>query len=187
MKISNHLFYKKAYLKHKNSAKGLHWHSQKTQEKRFEVIINFIFDELKNSTLIDAGCGYGHLIDYFKKIDIFPKDYLGVDCEKFMIDICRKNYSQFHFLQLDILNDSLIQADFYICSGALNLLNREELFKFINKCFLFSNKGFIFNHISNNFNKITKEEIIKYCKTLSDYNLINENYIKNDYTIYQKK
>ena len=42
----NHAFYKSVIKKYGISAKGVHWNSQFTQYKRFEVLTNFIKSEI---------------------------------------------------------------------------------------------------------------------------------------------
>ena len=186
MKI-NHTFYKKAHEKHNTSAKALHWNSKESQEKRFEVLINFIKDDLKNSSLIDAGCGYGHLLDYLKKSNTMPKDYLGIDCEEFMINIAKDNHKNFKFEIIDIVDDNLPLSDYYFCSGAMNILPQRDVLVFIEKCFHSSQKAFIFNFITNSIFDVSKKDIITLCKKLSNNVQIKENYIENDFSICLKK
>lgn len=185
--ISNHEFYKKAHEKHNTSAKALHWVSTYSQEKRFEVLISFIKEELSNSTLIDVGCGYGHLITYLNNKDIKPKAYVGIDCEDFMIEINKKKYPDYDFFVLDILEDELPKVDYYFCSGAMNILPKKYVFRFIKKCYEASNKGFVFNFITNSFFRTSKKEIIDYCKTFNPNIELKENYLKYDFSIFIKK
>lgn len=187
MKINNHLFYKHSYLKHKNSAKGLHWTSKQTQEKRFEILIDFIKKDLHTVSILDAGCGFGHLLEYLKMNRLNPKNYIGVDCEKFMIDICLQNFPRYRFFEKDILKENIPINDYCICSGALNLLDKEDIFVFIENMLKSAKKGILFNHITNNFNKVSKEDVINYCEKTNCKMIIEENYLENDYTIFLKK
>ena len=60
----NHIFYKSAISKHGISAQGVHWNSEYNQYKRFEVLTCFVKDEIKESTIVDAGCGFGEYYNY---------------------------------------------------------------------------------------------------------------------------
>lgn len=91
-KVDNKKFYKKAYEKYGISAKGVHWSSKSRQYIRFEVLTSFIKDQLKDSSLIDVGCGYGEYLNYLKNENKAFKSYLGIDCEGFMINICQKDF-----------------------------------------------------------------------------------------------
>ena len=60
----NHKFYKSTILKYGISAKGVHWNSEYTQYKRFEILTSFIKNEIKESTIVDAGCGFAEYYNY---------------------------------------------------------------------------------------------------------------------------
>ncbi len=186
MKI-NHNFYKKAHEKHQTDAKALHWSSKQSQEKRFEVLISFIKGDLTNSSLVDAGCGYGHLLEYFHKNHINPDSYIGIDCEEFMIKIAKENHPKFQFKTIDIIEEDLPKKDYYFCSGAMNILPQREVLLFIEKCYKASNKGFAFNFITNSIFDVSKEDIINFCKKTSSKISIKENYIQNDFSIFLEK
>ena len=67
-------------------------------------------------------------------------------------------------------------------------VNKEEVFLFIKKCFAASKKAFIFNFLKNDpLTTININEIILYCKELTNKIIIKENYLENDITIYLEK
>lgn len=186
--IDNKKFYKKAFNRYGISAKGVHWSSKSRQYLRFDVITNLIGNSLKDSTIVDVGCGYGEYLNYLKSELKVCKSYIGIDCEGFMINICHKRYPSKQFFKIDILKDEIPKADFLICSGALNILNKTDFFKGIENCFNASIKGFIFNFlIEDSFNLLTKDEVLDFCKTLSPNLQIKDNYLENDCTIVIKK
>lgn len=187
-KIDNTKFYETAIKKYGISAQGVHWNSAFTQYKRFEILTSFIKNTIKESSIIDAGCGFGEYYSYLFDNNLNPKLYLGIDCEKQMIDLAKKRFLNTKFEIQDILKDSLYKADYYICSGAMNILEKEEVFIFIRKCFEASNKAFIFNFLKNDsLTDIKSSEIINYCKSLSKNMDIKENYLSNDFSIQVKK
>ncbi len=187
-KINNHLFYKDSYNKYGISAKGVHWHNTSTQFIRFEVLINTIKKQIFASTILDVGCGFGHLLEYFAKNKIYPKTYLGVEKEPFFIELCKMQYQNFNFFQCDILKDKIPFAEFLVCSGALNLLDKIDFFKGIKNCYKASTKGFVFNFlIEDSIHRLSKQEVIDYCKTLCNDLIVYDKYLKNDCTIYMKK
>ncbi len=187
-KIDNHQFYKNSYKKYGIDAKGVHWYNTSTQFIRFEILINPIKEQITTSTLLDVGCGFGHLLDYLKNNKIYPKIYLGIDKEQFFIELCKIRYHNFNFLQGDILKDKISSAEFLICSGALNLLDKTEFKEGIKNCYKVSTKGFIFNFlVEDSIHKLSKKEVIDYCKTLCYDLIVYDKYLKNDCTIYMKK
>jgi 2-polyprenyl-3-methyl-5-hydroxy-6-metoxy-1,4-benzoquinol methylase len=188
VKKDNTKFYEKAIKKYGISAQGVHWNSEFSQYKRFEILTSFIEDNIKEASIIDAGCGFGEYYSYLFDNNLKPKSYLGIDCEKQMIDLASKRFLNTKFEIQDILKDSLYESDYYICSGAMNILEREEVFVFIKKCFMASNKAFIFNFLKNDsLTNVKSSEIIDYCLTLSKKIQIKEDYLSNDFSIHLKK
>ena len=184
----NHQFYKYSIKKYGISAKGVHWSSKYTQYKRFEVLTSFIKEEIRYSTIIDAGCGFGEYYNYLFDNDLKPKSYIGIDCEEDMINQAMKRFIDTKFLLKNILVDELFKADYYICSGAMNILEKEEIFIFIKKCFESSEIAFIFNFLVNDpLTKVNIKDIIDFCKKLSSNIQIKENYLDNDISILVKK
>jgi SAM-dependent methyltransferase len=184
----NHKFYKYSIKKYGISAKGVHWNSEYTQYKRFEVLTSFINEEIKHSTIVDAGCGFGEYYNYLFDNNLKPKSYIGIDCEQDMINLAIKRFIDAKFLLINILEDELFRADYYICSGAMNILEKEEIFIFIKKCFEASQNAFIFNFLVNDpLTKVNIKDIVEFCKSLSQNIQIKENYLDNDISIQIKK
>jgi len=184
----NNKFYKPAILKYGISARGVHWNSKYTQYKRFEILTNFIKEEIKDSSIVDAGCGFGEYFNYLYDNNLKPKSYLGIDCEEEMINLASKRFLNVNFYVKNILKDELTKADYYICSGAMNILEKEEIFIFMKKCFENSNIAFIFNFLKNDpLTKIKINDIIDYSKTLSKEIKIEEKYLDNDVSIFLKR
>ena len=186
--MNNTSFYKKAIKEYGMSAQGVHWNSKYTQYKRFEILTKFIKKDIKTSSIIDAGCGFGEYYKYLESNHKLPQKYIGIDCEDIMINPAKKRFPSLEFYTKNILEDKLIDADYYICSGAMNILKKDEVFLFIKQCFLYSKKGFIFNFLKSlSFNNVSIEEVLKYCNTLSTNIKIKDNYLENDISIMLKK
>ena len=184
----NSLFYEKSINKYGISARGVHWNSQYTQYKRFEVLTSFIKDEIKELSIIDAGCGFGEYLVYLIDNDLKPASYMGIDCENKMVEIASKRFLNPSFCVKNILSDELESCDYYICSGALNILNKDEIFKFIKNCLNASLKGFIFNFLKDDpLTNIKVDDILFYCKSLTKNIKTKENYLQNDISIFLKK
>lgn len=184
----NKAFYKKVINKYGISSRGVHWNSQESQYKRFEVLTKFIKKEISTSTIIDAGCGFGEYYNYLFDNNLKPKEYIGIDCEEEMISLASKRFLNVEFYINNILEDKLLKADYYICSGAMNILNKEEVFLFIERCYIHSDKGFLFNFLKqDSFNNISINSVLTFCKTLCKNINIKDNYLENDISIFLKK
>lgn len=188
MKKNNYQFYNPAIKKYGISAKGVRWNSKYSQYKRFEVLTNFIENEIKESNIVDAGCGFAEYYNYLFDNNLKPKSYIGIDCEEEMITLASKRFLDTNFYIKDIIKDELIFADYYICSGAMNILKKDEIFIFIKKCFEASNIGFVFNFLKNDpLTNVNFLDILHYSKSLSKRVEIKEDYLENDISIFIKK
>ena len=186
-KFNNTSFYLKSFLKHGISPRAVHWNNTFTQEIRFEVITSFIVNEIKEVSVVDAGCGFGDYYLYLKKYNILPKKYIGIEKEIFFSKIAQTKTSQ-QIITANILKSDLIGADYYVASGSLNILQKDDFFKFIKRCYEASKKGFIFNFlVKNQFIKIAKEEILQFCGNIANEFFIKDNYLEYDNTIFLRK
>lgn len=64
----------------------------KNQYIRFEVLTKFIQKDIQNSSILDLGCGFADYLYFLENKDITPKEYLGIDCEEFMIEESKKDF-----------------------------------------------------------------------------------------------
>lgn len=185
---TNQLFYEKAIKEHGISAQGVHWINKSSQYKRFEILHKFIKKYIKNASIVDAGCGFGEFYNYLLEKNIKVKKYIGLDCYYEMIKKSKKRFPDQCFMEVDILNDTLPIADYYLASGSLNILNKDQFYLFIKRCFEASNKGFAFNFLKKrSFNNIKIEEVMSYCSSLSDTIKTKNDYLDNDFSILMMK
>lgn len=145
--LSNELFYKKAIKEHGISPKGVHWNNKDSQYIRFEILYKLLKKGIHDSVIVDAGCGFGEFYNFVLDKKQKPKKYIGIDCYDQMVDIAKTRFPSIDFFELDVLNDDLPQADYYIASGSLNILSKELFYEFIQKCYGASSKGFAFNFL----------------------------------------
>ena len=186
--MNNKQFYKKSIEEYGISAQGVHWNIKYTQYKRFEILTKLIKKDIIKSSIVDAGCGFAEYYKYLEVNHKIPKQYIGYDVENEMIKVSKKRFNHLEFYIKNILLDELHEVDYYICSGAMNIMSKEDVFLFIKRCFTYSKKGFIFNILkSMSFNNIDIDEVLDYCKTLSGNIKIKDNYLDNDITIFMVK
>lgn len=186
--MNNNKFYQNSIKEFGVSAQGVHWNSKYTQYKRFEILTKLIKKDIKSSSIIDVGCGFAEYYNYLRTNNRVPNRYIGIDCENEMVTISKKRFPNQEFYKQNILYDNLINADYYISSGALNILTLDEINIFIKNCFVNSNKGFLFNFLKElTFNKIKKYELLTICNRYTNNIIIKENYLENDFTIFMVK
>ncbi len=184
-RINNYTFYTTALQAHGETPLGLNWHSQEHQQLRFRILLALLPKNLSAFSLGDAGCGFG---DFYSYLQEKPKKYLGIDSLEAMQKIAiQKTNSQ--ILLADITQSTLPTMDYYICSGALNILTPFETYLFIANCYKSSKKGFVFNALygekeSQTYNYLTKKQIQDIATTLHVKKIAyKEGYLESDITV----
>jgi len=187
-RIDNEKFYTSAIEMYGTTAKGVNWHSKESQKIRFDIILKILPQNLDSFTLVDAGCGFGDFYLYLQKKKRVPKEYIGIDTVLDMYSIASEQ-TGCEILLADICKDEIPQADYYICSGAMNVLQTFETHLFIQNCYEACKIGFIFNILhgdkeSQTYNYITIEKIKEIAKSLNVKELLfKDGYLENDITV----
>jgi len=188
-RIDNESFYTAAIKKYGQDSKGVHWNSVHSQETRFKVLMSYISDDY--FSMVDAGCGFGDLYFYMKKTGVKFSSYKGLDLSSSMVDIAREKTLQV-VEQCDICKDILPQADYYVCSGAMNILTRFDTYLFIRNCYEASKKGFVFNLLMGEddslvYNHFYPKELEALFDELGAKVSIKTGYLKHDFTVFMQK
>jgi SAM-dependent methyltransferase len=161
-KIDNYRFYHSGIIDHGFTPQGLRWHSKQSQEIRFEQLLALL--PLDTKSIADAGCGFGDLYDYIRSNGRSTLRYSGLDALDLMVEEAIRRTQQETIYHCDILHDPLPMAEFYLCSGALNILTKNAAFRFIERCYDASSRGIIFNFLegdkeSKTFNYLRGSDI----------------------------
>jgi SAM-dependent methyltransferase len=187
-RIDSQKFYTSAIEMYGTTAKGVNWASKENQFLRFDAILKLLPSKLNSYTIADAGCGFGDFYLYMYKKKKTSKEYLGIDSLIDMYSIASEK-TGCEIIIADITKDELPKKDYYICSGALNVLTKFETHLFIQNCYNSSTKGFIFNALhgdkqSETYNYLTTPEIQSIAKALHVEKITYlDGYLENDITV----
>lgn len=108
--------------------------------------------------------------------------------EENMIKLAKKRLNSLDLRVSNIIKDTLEIKDYYVCSGALNILTKDEMLIFISKCFNNSNKGFIFNFLKKDtLNNVDYNDILEFCRDFQCEIKVQNGYLDNDISVYLKK
>lgn len=184
-RVDNAAFYHASITEHGLNARGVHWHSSQAQEIRFKQLLALLPVDTKE--IVDAGCGFGDLYWYMSDKQRASMDYIGLDALEVMVSEAQIRTGK-RIYQCDILNDPLPAGDFYLCSGALNILTRYEAHRFIRRCYDASNRGIIFNFLegedtSNTYNYLQSNQIEALGHHLGARLKFRSGYYKDDCTV----
>jgi SAM-dependent methyltransferase len=185
---------------------GVDWPNKKDTIKRFKIMLNIIKDIDKNKkiSLLDFGCGCGHLLEYIKekKLNI---EYYGLDISTKFYNHCIKKFANNTFYNIDILEnnlDNLPNFDYIILNGVFTekrSLTDKEMFSFfsniLKKLYIKTNIGISFNVMCpivdfkrNDLFYLSYDKLGEFLKNnLSRHYIINNNYKLWEYTTYVYK
>ncbi|MBO8087517.1 MAG: class I SAM-dependent methyltransferase [Marichromatium sp.] len=186
-RVDNHTFYDDALKTHGTNAEGVQWISEETQRVRFRVLRELLPEDLSSVELADAGCGFGDFLVYLREHDQAPGRYLGLDVMAPMIETARAR-TGCEIRQCDVLQDPLPEADYYVCSGAMNILTWDETQSFIRNCLAASRRGFVFNLLKGRdtsliYNCRRPTEIQQLADTLNATMRVREGYLAGDFSV----
>lgn len=190
--------YEKCFNRHGDTNRGVDWPNKHDASIRYDVMIDITKSKKQFTTnsLLDFGCGAGHLLEHIKKRNIKHLRYFGADISSQFISLCKMKYPHETFYVIDLMEKDLPQKyDYIIANGVftekLSLSSKEMssfFIKIIKKLFNSSKKGLAFNVMSSlvewqrdDLFHVSMEKVAKLIKE----HLSNNFVIRNDYGLYE--
>ena len=184
-------FYNNRFDKSGPNLKSVGWNKKTDQELRFYHLLRGI--DFEDKTILDFGCGLGHLYEYMKK-NKFSGNYCGVDILEDFIFHGRQMYSedkQANFMLIDGTKKLPSTYDFVVASGVFNNKrhnNEEFMLETICAMFKACRVGIALNAISayvdyeeNKLFFYSPEKLLSFSKNnLGGHPIINHNYKLKD-------
>ena len=198
MEGARELYYKDQFqewnkTKWNHSPVAVGWLDGRTnQAKRFETLVDIGIES--GDSVLDVGCGVGHLIDHFNNIGL-EVEYTGLDTNRYAIEQAQKIYVNETFIHgtLDVIDETY---DWGLASGVFNYeFPKLEMLETVNQLVSKVDKGVAFNLL--NGSKKYSSESYEFYQPVEIFSLLNrqgarcsvvQNYgIENDFTIYIRK
>lgn len=152
-------------------AYALGWGKKYYQIKRFKELLHAIGEEnFNDKTVLDIGCGFGDLYNFFIEKKIKPKRYIGIDINENFIKEAKKKIKHVSFSTRDLLIKPCSRpiADIGVILGVINFKqqNHEKYaYDFIKESFKAVREKLIVNVISDVHNDdYPREAFIYYYK-----------------------
>ncbi len=176
--------------------KGVDWNSLESQELRFSILSEII-EKKDDFSILDFGCGFGSMYDFYLKKDFSNFNYSGYDISEQMILEAKNRHSIKNNLNWLTKLDNKLQVDYVIASGIFNVKQDEsdkkwldyilETLSLINKM---SKKGFSFNVLTKYSDKEYKKDYLYYADPLFLFDFCKKNFskyvtLKHDYPLYE--
>ena len=138
-------------------------------------IIDYTHKPLKNTSVLDVGCGTGDLYNFLRQRGV--KRYLGIDIYHMSVEYAHMKYPQGKFITSDFLEYEFKESfDYIFCSGALAAIletnNYYLMTAFIHKMWSLTTVGLSFNFLTREYEKekddelflYDRDEVLKLCK-----------------------
>ncbi len=190
--------YEKRYEDLGHDIKVVGWRSKKQQYARFKVLCQIA--DLNDKSVLDMGCGFGHLFDYLERKNNKLISYLGIDLSPKLIKEAKRLHKgkKADFTVVDIQNESLNKKfDYVIASGLFNAKLKDNLGfmkSLVTEMFKLCNKGLAFNMTTDyvdykdkNLYYFNPEKVFNFCKILTKRVCLRHDYMPYEFTIYLYK
>ncbi len=188
-------YYTDKILKNGLTPQGVDWNSAESQNLRFEILSTDIYAG-KHFSVIDYGCGYGSMFNFYKT-QYHDFDFYGYDISEEMIDNAKEIHKDDENAKWFTDIKDVPNADFVIASGIFNvrLENSEkdwlayilETLKTIDEK---STKGFSFNMLTKYSDAEYMKDYLYYADPLFIFDYCKRNFskyvaLKHDYPLYE--
>jgi SAM-dependent methyltransferase len=113
--------YESCLARHGDSHLGVDWPSAEGADVRYRVMLGVIAQPGQRTTLLDFGCGAGHLAEYIDAHQIPGIEYIGLDASQKFVDLSRRKFLTRQFHCIDVLSEDapLPEVDYVVLNGVL--------------------------------------------------------------------
>lgn len=178
-----------------NAAERVGWVNEESQYLRFEIFYNLGINP--ESTIIDYGCGLGHMIDFLQERGHKTEtNYIGIDILNEFILAAKKIYPKHKFITGDIF-DVKQTSDYILASGTFTIgISEAQMLIALRQAYNLAKQGIAFN-LMHYKHPLSKEKhlhtydpnmLVKKLKNeYKDVLLIDHYMPDKDFTIYISK
>lgn len=180
-----------------DSPKGVDWKDEFSQKMRLLILLKNI--SLKNSSVIDLGCGTGALLSYANDTGQIPSMYYGVDLVEEMITLCRSKFPSTPNCQflLGGIEQVIDPVDYVVASGIFNVKQNqtdaawfEYVKMIITAMYAKCKKAIAFNVLTDQVDfradklfYCPTSELLSHCYSHSRHLVVDQSYPLYEYTV----
>jgi SAM-dependent methyltransferase len=107
--------------RHGDSHLGVDWPNAEDAETRYRVMLDVAGQCPSPATLLDFGCGAGHLLEFICRSGADAIRYSGLDASPKFVDLCRRKFPDATFHCRDVLQGTvdIEPSDYVVMNGVL--------------------------------------------------------------------
>lgn len=181
---------------HGQTARGVDWNGEESQNLRFTQLCKIIDPELKDFSINDLGCGYAALVDFLAQRHSHFS-YNGFDVSQAMLDAATERHKGKPNIRFGLADKPDAIADYGIASGIFNvrlkqtddewLQHFEATLDELNRT---SRRGFAFNALTSYSDADKMRENLYYASPATIFDICKKRYSRNvallhDYDLYE--
>lgn len=177
-------YYSKKVRVHGDNHLGVDWNSTESQELRFDQLTK-VFGQKKELSVLDFGCGYGHLFGYLRKRR-FKCSYIGVDISRDMLDVARSRFGEGPNRKFTLPKQRLPRVDYCVASGVFNVRLKttstawkKYILATLDRFDHCSSKGFAFNCLTMYSDREYMRPYLYYADPCELFKYCKENFSRN--------
>lgn len=183
---------------------GVDWPNAEDAAKRYRVMLDIIriaLDERNPLTLLDFGCGTGHLLEFIQQNQFVQIDYSGLDISPSFIQVAGAKFPSAHFYCGNILEEELNLPffDYIVMNGVFTekrSLTFDDMWSYFTQIlplvYTKCSRGLAFNVMSKNVDwerddlfHVPLDRLSAFlCKELTRNFIIRNDYGLYEYTVY---
>lgn len=178
--------------KHGNSFQSVNWGSQAAQKLRFKILLEPFAQEPEGTTLLDVGCGLGHLYSFLQEQNLKFR-YYGIDAIEAMIQQAKEYHLEIasSFEAAELAQKENDKYDIVIASGIFFLACDEtRMQNEITRLFSMCKRGVAFNSLSSWAGEKEPNEfyadpakVLDFCRSLTPRCILRHDYMNHDFTV----
>lgn len=188
--------YERCLATHGDSHRGVDWPDAKDAATRYRVMLE-LAPEGEPASLVDLGCGLGHLFDHLVAEGRTELRYRGLDVSSAFVDAARRRLPEVAFDRVDVLdpNAQWDDADYVVMNGVFTEkreLTYEAMFGFLStmleSVWPKTRRGLAFNVMSKNVDwerddlfHVSMDELTAFLSRRLSRNIV----IRHDYRLYE--
>lgn len=176
---------------------GVDWPNAADADKRYRVMLNVVREPAEPVSLLDFGCGAGHLVEHMQERKLNHISYAGLDVSPKFTALSQKKYPALPFYCMDVLKDhgALHLFDYIVMNGVFTEkrdMSHDAMFAYftqlITLMFSKTKRGLAFNVMSKAVDWERDDLFHLSADVLINFlvkNLTRNFVIRNDYGLYE--
>jgi SAM-dependent methyltransferase len=174
---------------------ALGWRDSRQQELRFKILAEI--GSLEGVSVLDIGCGFGDLLDYFNASERGVVSYTGTDLNPALIEVAQKRHmqAQARFLATtDLSQFETGSLDYVFLSGLFNFKIQDntgfmqdtarESFRIARKGVAFNLLGSYVDFKDDHLFYHQEQQVFEFAKSLTRFVTLRADYPLYEFTVY---